>query len=70
MNPTDSAEITQLLRAWQGGDPPALEKLTPIVYSELHRVAEQVMHRDNRGNSLQAMPSTRKASPAIDSLVP
>jgi RNA polymerase sigma factor (TIGR02999 family) len=48
------AEITKLLRAWGGGDQAALDKLTPLVYSELHRMARQFMHRENPGNSLQA----------------
>lgn len=32
-------EVTQLLRAWSNGDQQALEKLTPMVYEELHRRA-------------------------------
>ena len=61
MNPVSSPEITQLLRAWQEGDPEALERLTPLVYSELHRVAQQVMQRENRGNSLQATALVHEA---------
>jgi DNA-directed RNA polymerase specialized sigma24 family protein len=33
-------EVTQLLQAWGNGDEQALEKLTPLVYEELHQVAE------------------------------
>ena len=29
-------DVTQLLRAWSEGDHQALEKLTPLVYAELH----------------------------------
>jgi hypothetical protein len=38
-----SREVTQLLRAWSEGEPGALEKLTPVVYDELHRLAEHYM---------------------------
>ena len=52
--PTPPAkEITQLLRAWSGGDSQALEKLTPLVYAELHRAAERYMSRERPGHMLQ-----------------
>jgi len=34
-----SVELTQMLKAWSEGDATALERLTPIVYAELHRLA-------------------------------
>jgi hypothetical protein len=37
MSESTGHEITELLRAWRGGDEQALEKLTPRVYSELHQ---------------------------------
>ena len=40
-------EITDLLRAWRGGDPTALDRLTPLVYDHLRRVARQYVRRDN-----------------------
>ena len=39
-------EVTQLLRAWSGGDQEALEKLTPLVYAELHRAAHRYMAQE------------------------
>jgi RNA polymerase sigma factor (TIGR02999 family) len=52
--PTPPAkEITQLLRAWSGGDSQALEKLTPLVYAELHRTAGRYMSRERSGHTLQ-----------------
>ena len=39
MKTTSSKEISQLLVAWGNGDQAALDKLTPIVYDELHRMA-------------------------------
>ncbi len=46
-------EITQLLRAWSGGDQEALEKLTPLIYEELHRAAHRYMAQERRGHMLQ-----------------
>jgi RNA polymerase sigma factor (TIGR02999 family) len=54
MNEASVAEITLLLRAWSDGDEQALEKLTPFVYSELHRTARRYMIRENPGHTLQA----------------
>ena len=34
-----SVELTHMLKAWSEGDAAALERLTPIVYAELHRLA-------------------------------
>ncbi len=34
-----AGEVTVLLGRWQGGDPDAMEKLLPIVYKELRRMA-------------------------------
>ena len=48
-----SVEITQLLRAWRGGDQHALERLTPLVYQELHRMAQRYMARERDGHILQ-----------------
>ena len=47
-------EITQLLQAWSGGDEKALERLTPLVYNELHRTAQRYMARERPGHTLQA----------------
>ena len=50
----ESAEgITGLLRAWSAGDEGALERLTPVVYPELRRMAGRYMRREGAGNTLQ-----------------
>jgi RNA polymerase sigma factor (TIGR02999 family) len=49
-----SAEITNLLKAWSGGDPAALERLAEQVYPELRRMARQYMKNERLGNTLQA----------------
>ena len=46
-------EITQLLQAWGNGDEQALEKLTPLVYQELHRVAHRYMAHQAPDHTLQ-----------------
>ena len=46
--------ITVLLRAWGEGDEQSLEKLTPLVYAELRRVARRFMARERSGHTLQA----------------
>src|SRR5208282_6415588 len=47
-------DVTQLLRAWTRGDERALEKLTPLVYEQLHRVAQRCMAGERTGHTLQA----------------
>ena len=56
-----SGEISVLLRAWSAGDPGALEKLTPIVYDELHRLARRYMRRERPGHSLQTTALVNEA---------
>jgi hypothetical protein len=46
-------EVTQLLKAWTAGDEQALEKLTPLVYEQLHRVAQRYMAGQRTGHTLQ-----------------
>jgi len=53
--PTESAphEITKLLKDWSGGDSTALDRLIPLVYDQLHRMAHQHMRRERAGHLLQ-----------------
>ena len=46
-------EITQLLREWSEGDEQALERLTPLLYKELHRIAHHYMRRERANHTLQ-----------------
>jgi RNA polymerase sigma factor (TIGR02999 family) len=46
-------EVTHLLKAWTAGDQQALEKLTPLVYRQLHRVAQRCMAGERPGHTLQ-----------------
>jgi len=51
---TRSSEgITQLLKKWSNGDAKALDQLMPLVYDELHRLAEAYLRRERREHTLQ-----------------
>jgi RNA polymerase sigma factor (TIGR02999 family) len=53
MTAPSSQEITQLLLAWSDGDQAALDKLTPLVYAELRRLARGYMFGERPGHTLQ-----------------
>jgi RNA polymerase sigma-70 factor, ECF subfamily len=53
--------ISLLLRAWSGGDQGALERLTPIVYDELRRLARRYMKGERAGHSLQTTALVNEA---------
>jgi RNA polymerase sigma factor (TIGR02999 family) len=42
-----------MLQAWRAGDPSVLERLTPIVYAELHRIARRNLAGEREGHLLQ-----------------
>ena len=46
-------EVTRLLLAWRQGDRGALDRLIPIVYGELHRMAAGYLRGERPGHSLQ-----------------
>ncbi len=54
-------EVTQLLRAWSEGDEQALEKLVPLVYAELHRLARYYMAGERAGHTLQTSALVNEA---------
>ncbi len=51
--PLSGAEVTRLLRHWSDGDASALDRLTPVVYAKLHRLARRNMARERDGHLLQ-----------------
>ena len=53
METSSSSDITGLLLAWGKGDVDALNKLIPIVYQELHKLAAHYMRKENSGHTLQ-----------------
>ncbi len=54
-------DVSGLLRAWTGGDREALDRLTPIVYHELRRLAGRYMRRERPDHSLQATALVNEA---------
>lgn len=54
-------ELTEILRRWSDGDAAALEKLTPVVYAELHRIAKRYMGREREGHTLQTTALVNEA---------
>ena len=58
---SSTSQVTQLLRAWNEGDESALEKLMPIVYDELHRMARQYMAYESPGHTLQTTALVNEA---------
>ena len=54
-------QITQLLQGWRAGDPSALEKLIPLVYRDLHRLAQRYMSDERAGHTLQATALVNEA---------
>jgi RNA polymerase sigma factor (TIGR02999 family) len=54
-------DVTQLLVAWSNGEKEALERLTPLVYNELHRLAHRFMGREREGHTLQSTALVHEA---------
>jgi RNA polymerase sigma-70 factor (ECF subfamily) len=57
----ESSDVTQLLKAWGEGNDAALDQLTPLVYDELHRMAQRCMARENPGHTLQTSALVNEA---------
>src|SRR5579863_3507633 len=55
------ANFTQLLTEWRSGHPQALERLTPLVYEELRRLARSYMRAERGGHTLQATAVVHEA---------
>jgi len=54
-------EVTQLLAAWSRGDHGALEKLAPLVYDELQRLAHRYMEGQRSDHTLQTTALVNEA---------
>jgi RNA polymerase sigma factor (TIGR02999 family) len=55
------ANFTQLLTEWRSGHPQALERLTPLVYDELRRLARNYMRAERGSHTLQATAVVHEA---------
>ncbi len=56
-----SQEVTQLLADWSNGDKAALDKLLPLVNSELRKLAGRYMRRESPGHTLQTSALVNEA---------
>lgn len=56
-----SEQITHLLLAWNDGDGQALDRLMPLVYDELHRLAHRYMAGERAGHPLQTTALVNEA---------
>src|ERR1700678_3966547 len=54
-------QITQLLQSWSHGDEAAIDKLMPLVYDELHRMARRYMSNEKPDHTLQAIALVNEA---------
>lgn len=54
-------EVTQLLHAWGEGDRAALDQLMPLVYGELHRLAQHYLRGERQDHSLQTTALVNEA---------
>ncbi len=61
MSDEPQQEVTELLQKWSAGDEDALEKLTPIIHAELHKIAHRYMNRERDGHTLQTTALVNEA---------
>ena len=54
-------QVTGLLLDWSNGDKAAYDKLVPLVYDELHRLARHYMSREREGHTLQTSALVNEA---------
>src|SRR5262249_36579698 len=59
--PTESGEVTRLLRASQRGDQSALDRLLPLVYKELRKLAAHQLRNERPDHTLQATALVHEA---------
>ena len=60
MSPEQS-QVTVLLRAWKSGDAAALDRLTPLIYNEMRRIARNHIRRERVDNTLQTTALAHEA---------
>jgi RNA polymerase sigma factor (TIGR02999 family) len=58
---SEQSDITRLLIEWNGGNQVALEKLMPLVYGELHRIARRHLRRESNTRTLQTTALVHEA---------
>jgi len=54
-------QVTRLLADWRNGDQTALDRLLPLVYEELHRIAARYMRGERREHTMQTTALVNEA---------
>jgi hypothetical protein len=57
----DEQQITELLIAWNSGDESSLERLLPVVETQLRKIAHNCMRRENVNHTLQTTALVNEA---------
>jgi RNA polymerase sigma factor (TIGR02999 family) len=57
----ESRDVTRLLGEWQNGDQTALDRLMPLVYHELRRIAARYLYSERKGHTLQTTALVHEA---------
>jgi len=63
--PDKNEPITSLLADWRSGNQEALDRLTPLVYAELKRLAERMFRGEGAGHTLQPTALVNEAFEAL-----
>jgi len=61
MTNAPSGDVTRLLREWSAGEESAADRLLPVVYDELHRLASGYLRRERTGHTLQSTALVNEA---------
>jgi RNA polymerase sigma factor (TIGR02999 family) len=61
MGSQPAQEVTRLLAAWSNGDQSAFQSLVPLIYEELHRLAQRYMRSERPGRTLQTTALVNEA---------
>ena len=61
MSKSSSQELTYLLLAWRQGQREALDRLIPVIYEELRRIAHSYIRGERKGNTLQTTALVNEA---------
>jgi RNA polymerase sigma-70 factor (ECF subfamily) len=61
MSQTSTHEVTRLLLDWSNGDKTALDKLMPLIYEELCRLAHRYMSRERADHTMQTTALVNEA---------
>jgi RNA polymerase sigma factor (TIGR02999 family) len=57
----ETRDVTRLLAEWQAGDQGALDRLMPLVYNELRRIAARYLHSEHKNHTLQTTALVHEA---------